>query len=460
MRRASTTRPAHGAPPSRGGPHHRIISGVRTFLRQRKASGYIVGGYLRDLCMGAASKDLDLVVEGIKPIEVAMHLHNRYGFSRPVIFRRFNTAFTSGEALDVEVCRLHRDLESDARRRDFTVNCLYADLASWEPSMLSTGILDPTHSAFSDIRLGLLRTPSDHVDTLSSDPLRIMRAIRFYSVLGFEMKADLMESMQRVVYLLSRVSVERLRAEIEKMLGSKRILTSFRLMHRLGVIEMVIPELAQASAFSQATPYHAYDLLTHSIKTAKYLPPDPAMRMAGLLHDLGKMKTQQRKGAKMVYYGHENVSAQMAGIILSRLRFSKKFISRVKFLIGNHMINYSEAWTDRAVRRFVHRMGDNLDDMLLLVEADRRAMGPGSAGEALIKDLRRRIEVLRKKAGVHLKLPISGRDIMEILGVDQGPMVGEAKNFLLDEATRRSRPMARREAVEKLERWAKARRPV
>ena len=111
MRTASVSGPGQEATQSLIGSHQRIISGVRAFLRRRRASGYIVGGYLRDLCMRTGSKDLDLVVDGVKPLDVAVHLHKRYGFSRPVIFRRFNTAFTSGEALDVEICRLHGDLD-------------------------------------------------------------------------------------------------------------------------------------------------------------------------------------------------------------------------------------------------------------------------------------------------------------------------------------------------------------
>ncbi len=437
--------------------HQRVLSEVSGLLRANRAQGYIVGGFLRDHLLGKLTSDIDLVVAGIEPVDVARHLTRALHLSRPVVFARFKTVLVAGEGIQVEICRLQGDLGHDATRRDFTVNCFYADVRAAASAGFHLQILDPTRQAFEDMRTRRLRTPRDSCFTLWLDPLRILRAVRFYATGGLWIDSPLLNAMERMVYLLTRVSAERTRMELEKILVSPRLVSALGLMQRTGIAEMVLPELAGTYGFSQKTPYHTYDLFRHLVRTASYVPPEVSLRLAALLHDLGKLSTQAAKEDRMVYYGHEKVSAETAVLIMKRLRFSNQQIRLVSFLIANHMINYSNAWSDKAVRRFARKVGKNLSHMLQLGEADRRARGREVTGEVTLRDLSRRIVMLEKERGPGRELPVNGRDIMTILGIDEGPLVGEAKEFLYEEALKRRWRMTKLQAGDVLRKWAGAR---
>jgi putative nucleotidyltransferase with HDIG domain len=225
-------------------------------------------------------------------------------------------------------------------------------------------------------------------------------------------------------------------------------------MLKLGIMDVIIPELSRTHGFCQSTPFHAHDLFTHSVKTAAYTPADLTLRLAALLHDLGKIDTRTEAGNRAVYYGHQKVSAEIAKVILKRLRFSRRLTSDVVFLIEHHMINYSKKWTDRGVRRFVRKMGDHLDRMLCLVKADRKAQRPERGIADNIIELRGRIRDLAQGGRINLSLPIDGNGIMEILGIGQGPAVGKAKEFLLDMAASRPKALSRSDCEKMLRLWA------
>lgn len=433
---------------------HDTITELGSFLSHRRAKGYMVGGFIRDMLTGARPHDLDIAVEGIEPRLVANHLHRTLGFSRPVLFRRFNSTFVVRDGFEVEVSPLGRSLEEDCRRRDFTVNCLYAPIPAVASSSGALSVLDPTGRGMRDLAARRLRTPVTPSVTLWLDPVRMLRAVRFVAVHGFSLDGDLRDCTSRMVYLLGRVAAERVRAELEKVLVSNRLTSALRLMQRLGIVEVVLPELGRVAGFAQSTPYHAYDLLTHSIKTAAGTPRDLQLRLAGLLHDLGKIDTRADSGGRVVYYGHQDVSADIAGAALRRLRFSNRVVGDVTFLIRNHMINYSKAWSDKAVRRFVRKMGGRLDMMLSLVASDRRAQRPEKGMADNIAELRGRIRGLTRRGRIHFELPVDGNDIMELLGIKEGPAVGRARDFLINEATKRPNPLTRSDCQVLLRSWA------
>jgi putative nucleotidyltransferase with HDIG domain len=432
---------------------HDTIVEVHSLLNRKRLKGYMVGGFVRDLLIGRQSADLDIVVEGIRPEEVAGHLHRRLGFCKPVVYRRFRTVLVARSGVRIEICRLESSLKEDAARRDFTLNCLYANIGE-AVSASKCRILDPTRGGMSDLAEGTLRAPAAPAVTLWLDPVRMLRAVRFHASHGFALEPNLRDCIQRMVYLLGRIPCERVRTELEKTLLSRRLTGSLRLMHRLGIIDVVIPELSQAYGFCQSTPFHAHDLFIHSIKTAAYAPPVLRLRLAGLLHDLGKMHTRAEAGDRAVYYGHQKVSADIARTVLARFRFSKRLTNDVVFLIDRHMINYSKTWTDKGVRRFVRKMGNHLEDMLCLVESDRKAQRPEKGIAGNIVELRRRIRDLVEHDRIHLKLPVDGNSIMEILGIRQGPAVGQAKEFLIDKAAGRSRSLTRSDCERLLRSWA------
>jgi poly(A) polymerase len=173
---------------------------------------------------------------------------------------------------------------------------------------------------------------------------------------------------------------------------------------------------------------------------------------------LGKPYARSIRGGRAVYYGHQEISADLALRVMRRLRFPKRIRERVAFLVRHHMIHYSPKWSDKAVRRFARKMGAHLDPMLALAEADQRAQMPAAGRDIPARDLSKRIRVLRDRDSIHLELPVGGHDIMAVLGIGEGPLVGEAKDRLREEACGRDRPMSRQEAVDILRKWARKRK--
>ncbi len=433
----------------------RVIAEIHSFLRRKKARGYLVGGLLRDLLTGIHSNDMDLAVQGISPRALASHLHQSLGFSRPAVFPRFDTVLTVRGELTIEISPLDDDIALDSVCRDFTLNCLYADVARIRGRFRRDVILDPTGEGFQDLRDGVLRSPSDPLVTFWLDPLRLLRAIRFHATRGFRLEFDVLDAIPRLAYLLSGTAQERIRDELERIVLSRRLVSSFKLMQKTGILAVILPELDRTAGFSQGTPYHSYDLFTHTLKTAANLRPELNLRMAALLHDLGKVGTRTVRDGRSVYYGHDEESVRIAESVLERLRFSGKAAKKIIFLVGNHMINYSSGWSDRAVRRLMRKLGPGLEDVLTLVEADRKAQHPDPSLAASTRELRGRIGDLDRVVGRVPELPVDGHDIMRMLGIKSGPMVGRAREFLLDEALKRRRPLKPEDCLRLLERWQK-----
>ncbi|HEC83052.1 MAG TPA: HDIG domain-containing protein [Firmicutes bacterium] len=437
----------------RGFDRH-LLARLGEHLSRIGATGYLVGGSVRDLLLGRSPFDLDIVVANCAPIAIARWIHKEFGLSRPVRFPRFGTYHLVGEEVEVEIARLMDGPDEDASRRDFTINCLYVDLVHYS----RTGrleILDPTGYGIDDLEHARLRTPSEPALSFWLDPLRLIRAIRFRAVFGMKIDAGLRHEIARMAYLVSQPARERIRAELERILTSSRVGSALRLMQTTGLLRVILPEVDRMVGFSQRSPYHAYDLFEHTVRTVSNVPPDLVLRLSALLHDTGKIETCRRLADRNVYYGHEEASARIAESVLRRLRFSNQIIARVTFLVANHMVNYSRSWSDRAVRRFMRKMGDKLDQMLILLYADRRAQTPSGATASNITDLRRRVAALSKLVHDVLRLPIDGHEIMRILNIGEGPLVGLAKQYLYNVSENLGRPLSEDDCRRLLKEWAR-----
>jgi tRNA nucleotidyltransferase/poly(A) polymerase len=442
---------------TRRGPDMELVGEIARMLLSRGATGYLVGGAVRDSLLGRRVDDIDISVGGIGPARVAAFLHSRHGFTRPVAFKRFSTAFTRRGRTQVEISSLRGQVPGDVLGRDFTVNCLYVRLSPRLAGIRRERVLDPTGKGLSDLDRGLLRAYPDCYTPLTEDPLRLLRALRFRATHGFKIEACLKQAIGRTAYLISRAAPERVRVEIERILLSPKAASSFRIMQQTGLLEMVFPEVAATAGFEQGSPHHAYDLLTHTLKAVSYVRPDLRLRLAALLHDTGKIGARRLKGRRWVYYGHENLSAVQARDALLRLRFPGDVIDDVVFLIENHMVNYAPAWTDAAVRRFMRRTGNILPALLDLAAADRRAHAPETRMGTPVDQLRARLsrvtEQMESRA-VTFEAPLDGRQIMRVLGIGEGPEVGRAKEYLCQVVLRRGRPLSKTEAERLLREWA------
>ena len=444
-------------PAGRRAENAALVADIARFLRGRRAAGYLVGGAVRDALLGRATSNIDISVDGIAPRDLADYLRRERGFSRPVIFKRSGTVFTNNGVTEVEICPMRGDPDRDALGRDFTVNCLYVKIRPGMRSITRSMVIDPTGRGLRDLKAGRLTAYPDRFTPFAADPVRLMRAVRFRATLGFSIDRPLKDAIARTSYLVAKPAAERVRLELERILLSGRVISSFRFMHEVGLLEMVLPEVAAMAGFEQGSPYHAYDLLTHTLKAAAGVRPDLTLRLAALLHDTGKVTTRRRKGKRMVYYGHEKASARMARALLKRLRFPERVADDVEFLIVNHMVNYSRAWTDAAVRRFMRKMGGRLDAVLELARADRGAHAPDARMGIPVTELRKRIARLgaqMRARDVSFRSPLDGREIMEFLKIGPGPEVGRAKEYLCQAVLRRGRAIPRAEARRLLRKWA------
>ncbi len=414
-----------------------------------------VGGCVRDelLQVEQANPVTDFVVRGLPPeeLEAILARHGRVAF----VGRAFGVyKFTpGGEGLPVDIAYPrrevstgvgHRDfeiqadwnlpIEEDLVRRDFTINAI-AERVGHEGRWI-----DPT-GGVGDLEARVLRAifPRAFVE----DPLRIVRGARFVSRFSLRPAPETLQLMREAAALVATVSAERVQEEFSKILDeSERPGLAFDLLHQVGALGCWLPELERCAGVEQ-NEYHPDDIYWHTLKTLDAAPRgNRRVRWAALLHDLGKVDTRQtvrdELGERVVFYGHESVSAVMAAVILERLRYPREFVAGCRLLVEEHMFHYESAWKPATVRRLMRRMGTAkmLDDLLLLREADCRSRQM-ETGIAEVEELRRRVEVERMAvATLHVTdLAVDGAEVMRLLGIGPGPAVGSALEQLLERVT-------------------------
>ncbi len=404
---------------------------------------YLVGGAVRDMLMGVEScYDRDYLAGKIK-FERLVSILSVYGKSDLVgkSFGVIKFKPSGGGTVDVSLPRTehstgwgHKEfsvvadpevgVEQDLVRRDFTINSMAVDLRD-------SKLVDPLGGA-EDIEKRLLRV--NRRGSFREDPLRIIRGVQFYCRFKLSIEEETLELMEREAELAVTVSSERVREELNKMmLLSDKPGEGFVLMHRIGVLKYLIPELEETHGVEQ-NEFHPHDIFTHSVKSCDAAEPDLKIRWSALLHDIGKKKTKTEKEGRAVFYGHERESEIIARNILSRFRFSKRFIDDVCGLIRYHMFNLDAESTEGAIRRFISRVGkENLEDLYRLRIADAMSRDDVESVETL-EGLKGAIErVLEKEAAFKITdLEISGDDIIEITGIEEGPEVGKILRGLFE----------------------------
>jgi putative nucleotidyltransferase with HDIG domain len=263
-----------------------------------------------------------------------------------------------------------------------------------------------------------------------------MRAIRFASQLGFTIEEQTLQAITENAQLLSHIAKERIREELMKMLGSSYPYEGTMLLKNTGLLEYILPELLEGVDVSQARPgrHHTSDVFTHNVESLKHCPsPDPVVRFATLIHDVGKPRVAGHDDeGHVIFYNHEVMGARMAYEICDRLRFSKKDRKKVVTLIRWHMFTVDEHITDAAVRRFIRRVGvENVKDMMDLRIGDRLGGGTQTAESWRLKLFKKRIEEQLAPAPFSVKdLVIDGNDIMHELQIKPSRIVGELLNQL------------------------------
>lgn len=415
----------------------------------------LVGGPVRDAFLGRVATDLDLTTSALP--EVTEQILRGWADAVWTVGREFGTIACRKGDQQIEVTtyrdetyeensrkpvvKYGKTLEGDLSRRDFTVNSMAMRL----PQM---ALVDP-FNGLEDLAQGVLRTPVSAVQSFRDDPLRMMRAARFTAQLGLDVDPDVMEAMTAEAHRLEIVSAERIRGELERLVLSPQPRRGLELMVYTGVAPYVLPELSDLVSTVDEHGRHK-DVYEHTLtvldqamalETGPEGPvpgPDLILRLAALMHDIGKPPTRRYEGKKVTFHHHEVVGAKMAAKRMKELRFDKATTRAVTELVAGHLRfhGYGEqSWTDAAVRRYVADAGDQLERLHRLTRADVTTGNRRKAEylRAAYDDLEQRITALKEQEQLNSIRPeLDGQEIMELLGISPSPAVGSAYRFLLD----------------------------
>jgi len=443
--------------------------------RRFRAAGhdlYLLGGSVRDVLRGIAPQDLDFATSA-RPEECKAVLQ-RWADNVWLTGIRYGTVSAARDGVTVEVTTYRADvytpgsrhpevtygddIEGDLARRDFTVNAMAVQLP--DPRFV-----DP-FGGLADLADRVLRTPVDPKRSFGDDPLRMVRLARFTATLGFAPDAAAEQAAAELAGSLDDISRERIRDELSKLVCGEWQGRGLDLLVRTGLADRFLPELP-ALAMERDPLHHHKDVYAHTLAVVDRAVPrdDLVLRLAALLHDIGKPATRAYEpGGKVTFHHHEVVGARMAERRLKELRYPHDVVAQVTDLVRLHLRfhGYGEGlWTDSAVRRYVHDAGspEQLRRLNTLTRADvttRNRAKAARLGRAM-DDLERRIVQLEMEEEIRALRPaLDGRQIMAHLDLAPGPLVGEARTMLLDARLDRG-PMSEEEAYALLDAWAQER---
>src|SRR6266436_5405606 len=423
-----------------------IITLAEAFRAQHKQL-YIVGGTVRDVLLHRGeSNDADLATDAkpdeIKQIVAPTHpnavilVGERFGtvrlhYASDIIeITTFRSEMYNPESRKPEVC-FGTVLAEDLRRRDFTINAM-----ALHP--LTGQIYDP-FGGKQDLEAHILRAVGNEPDKrFDEDPLRLLRAVRFAAQLVFTIEPETRRSIIRQAPKLQKISRERIRDEMNKLLLSAHPAKGLDLLVELGLMEWIIPEVLALRGVSQQ-PQRAIqtkDVYMHVLRVVERSSPRLICRWSALLHDIAKPRTRTVDDGKVHFFGHEDIGGYMARDILKWLHFDRDFIESVSKIVRLHMRAnaYSPDWTDGAVRRLMLESGNDLPDLLDLSRADITSYRTDkvSRAEARVIELAERCQRLKEEAErVPLKSPLDGNELMALFGRGPGPWLRPIKDHLL-----------------------------
>lgn len=411
---------------------------------------YLVGGCVRDLLLGREPKDWDIATSA-RPPEVQKL------FPESVYENEFGTVGVKTGSDDLKLAivevttfrnegrytdRRHPDevrfaktIQEDLSRRDFTINAMAVEIENRE-LRIENRVVDPFDGEL-DLQKKAVRTVGDPDARLTEDALRLMRAVRFAVELDFEIEDRTAAAIKKHAGLLEAIALERIRDELVRIIMTPRAMRGIELLEEMGLLRFILPELRQGIGVGQNL-HHVYTVWEHNLRSLDYSATQDyslTVRLAALLHDVGKPKTKRGEGYSSTFYGHEVVGARMAVAMLDRLRFPKNLTEKVAHLVRRHMFYYNVGDVSPAgVRRLLVRVGpENVDDLLKVREADRIGSGVKKAMPYKLRHLLFMMDKVKHDPVSVKMLKVDGEDVMRIVGIPPSRKVGDILAALLDE---------------------------
>lgn len=432
---------------------HPIFKTLADCANQLGVDAYVIGGFVRDIYLGRDSKDIDVVTIG-KGIELAELVHKQLGEEAHLsVFKNFGTAQVKFGDLEIEFVGARREsynrdsrkpivedgtLEDDQNRRDFTINALAIGLSKSNFGKL----LDPFNGV-GDIEHKIIRTPLEPGITYSDDPLRMMRAIRFSSQLGFTIEKESLDAISKNKERIKIVSKERITDELNKIILSPIPSVGFKLLFDTGLLHLIFPEMVKLHGVETINGkshkdnfYHTLEVLDNTAKKSNNL----WLRWSAILHDIAKPATKRfEPDHGWTFHGHEDKGARMVPKIFESLRLplneKMKYVQKLVLLHLRPIVLAKTEITDSAIRRVLFEAGDDIDDLMALCEADITTKNPNKVKRYLhnFEIVREKLKELEEKDKIrNWQPPVSGEEIMTIFNLPPCKKVGDLKNALKD----------------------------
>jgi tRNA nucleotidyltransferase/poly(A) polymerase len=425
---------------------------VASDLAEKRNEGlYLVGGFIRDLILGRDRDEMDFLVVGSGP-DFAKQLAEELRVSDVAIFKNFGTAHFHYRNLSLEFVGARKEsysrnsrnpkvtpgtLDDDLNRRDFTINTLAVSL-----NRKDYGSLVDKFNGYKDISDKIIRTPLNPDDTFNDDPLRILRAFRFASQLGFEIEISTFNAASKLAERLSIISQERITDEFFKILSSPKPSIGLILLYESGIMKIIFPEIEAMGGVEQRKEYHHKDVFYHTcmvVDNIAKVSDNLWLRFASLVHDIAKPPTKRFvEGTGWTFHGHEELGARMMKSIFERMKLPLHRLSYIEKLVRLHLRPIAlvdEQVSDSAIRRLIVAADEDLDDLITLCRADITSKNPNKVNKYLenYELVMQKVRDVKEKDKLRaFQSPVRGDEIMKLCNIPPSKLVGEIKSAIED----------------------------